>query len=131
MKQTIRLRESELRRMISESVKRILKEDRIDPTGQWNTQDDFFDEKALGKKIWDLMYKYQKSGNPNLLSKVSNLLYDTFDDIEFSITCPNMPQGCGIKAYDTNGNFIAELNFEGNTIHLYKIQEFLDKINKF
>lgn len=131
MKRSIKLTERELKHIISESVKRILKEDRINPTGQWNTQDDFFDEKALGNKIWDLMYKYQKSGNPNLLSKVSNLLYDTFDDIEFSITCPNMPQGCSIKAYDSNGNFIDELNFEGDTIHLYRIQEFLDKINKF
>lgn len=104
--------------------------EKVDPKGQWDRTDDFFDEKSLGSKIWDLLYKYQKSGNPNLASKITDLLSDKFDGVKFTITTPNTGKVM-IKAFDEDDNLLATLDeFEKDKIELPKIQEFLDKINK-
>ena len=130
MKRIIRLTESDLHRIVKESVNRIIKEVKINPKGQWDSvQTDFFNDEALGKKIWDLMYKYQKMHHPTYVSRIVDLLYNTFDGINCVISTPNMPQGVGIKVYDENNNFIDELNCEGDTISLPKVQMFLDNLN--
>ena len=130
MKKTIKFTENELKKMIGESVKRILKENQIDSKGQWEI-DDFYNKDTLGKKIWDLMYKYQKSGNPNLVSEVADLLNDTFSGIHCTITTPNTGRVL-IKVTDNNGKPIAVLDeFDEQEINLPKIQEFLDKINRY
>ena len=130
MKKTIKFTENILKKMIAESVKRILKENQIDSKGQWEI-DDFYNKDTLGKKIWDLMYKYQKSGNPNLVSQVADLLNDTFSGIHCTITTPNTGRVL-IKVTDNNGKPIAVLDeFDEQEINLPKIQEFLDKINRY
>lgn len=130
MKKTIKFTENELKKMIGESVKRILKENQIDSKGQWEI-DDFYNKDTLGKKIWDLMYKYQNSGNPNLVSEVADLLNDTFSGIHCTITTPNTGRVL-IKVTDNNGKPIAVLDeFDEQEINLPKIQEFLDKINRY
>ena len=47
MKKTIKFTENELKKMIGETVKRILKENQIDSKGQWEI-DDFYNKDTLG-----------------------------------------------------------------------------------
>ena len=72
MKKTIKLTEGELKRMIGESVKRILKEGQIDSKEQWKNYD-FYNEDRLGKKINEGFRKFGKPSAQGNSQKKGNL----------------------------------------------------------
>lgn len=94
----------------------------------WDNLSDFYKNGSDERKMWMEWYRFQKTGDPNIISSIRKILEKKFPNVSsWKQYTPNTNNSSKLVAVGADGKEIAFIDFGGKGVDLPKLQTFMDK----
>jgi len=94
----------------------------------WDNLSDFYKNGSDERKIWMEWDRFQKTGDPNIISGIRKILEKKFPNVSsWKQYTPNTNNSSKLVAVGADGKEIASIDFGGKGVDLPKLQTFMDK----
>lgn len=94
----------------------------------WDNLSDFYKNGSDERKMWMEWDRFQKTGDPNIISSIRKILEKKFPNVSsWKQYTPNTNNSSKLVAVGADGKEIASIDFGGKGVDLPKLQTFMDK----
>jgi hypothetical protein len=97
----------------------------------WDNLSDFYKNGSDERKIWMEWDRFEKTGDPNIISNIRKILEKKFPNVSsWKQYAPNTNNSSKLVAVGADGKEIASIDFGGKGVDLPKLQTFMDACDK-